>query len=81
MLDRLDGKSSLADPFDSTKRIVVADPGELPYFDIDPPLEWYMGAGEDFEIPFSGVTEPEGRYVFLLVNFRFAARFARYDYD
>ena len=40
-----------------------------------------MGAGDTFEMPFSNVTDPEGKYVFFKVDFRQAARFARYDYD
>ena len=80
-LDRLDDNYSLADQFSNQKRIVVADPGEKPFLDVDPPLEWYMGAGDSFEMPFSNVTDPEGKYVFFKVDFRQAARFARYDYD
>ena len=71
----------MADNFENSKRIVVADPGEKPFLDVDPPLEWYMGAGEAWEMPFSDITDPENKYLFFKVNFRQAAKFAYYDYD
>ena len=78
--DRIDNTYSLADNYENSKRIVIADAKEKPFLDIDPPLEWYMGAGLPYEIPFSSFTDPEDKYVFFKVNLRTALKFARYDY-
>ena len=81
MFDRIDGVSEPYFDLVLSKKIFVADPKEPPALDVEPPLQWYMGAGEAFEIPFSSFADPEGNFVFFSVNFRTAVKFARFDYD
>ena len=81
MLDRIDEESEPYFDLVISKKIYVADPKEPPALEVEPPLKWYMGAGEAFEIPFSSFADPDGGYVLFSVNFRFALEFARFDYE
>lgn len=48
---------------------------------MEPPLDWYAGVGEYFEIPFTNFVDPDGLKVLLVADFGNAIRFAYFDYD
>ena len=60
---------------------MVKDAGEPPNFEVEPPLEWYLGAGEYLEIPFSDYSDPEGAEVYMNVVMRETLMFAYFDYE
>ena len=62
MITRLDG---LTAPYMSsnTKRIIIADVGLPPKLDVIPPEQIQFHIGEDFYIPISDYSDPEGQIV------------------
>ena len=79
IVKRIDGKESLLQHSQITKRIFVADVGEPPYLLKKPNIELYAQAGEDRVLSFSNITDPEGKELIFNVNLREAAKFARWD--
>ena len=81
IVNRIDHEQKLFLNEENSKRIQVVDAGELPYFVVEPILEWYVGVSEALEIPFSEFDDPEDALVFLTVKLRQANKFAYFDYD
>ena len=73
VMTRINGDHSLfMDPMNS-KKVVSADLLEPAYLNEEPVgqfAEWYMGASEYFELPFSNYTDPEGHEVVINVILR-----------
>lgn len=81
ILHRLDEKDQLFLNNQNSKRIIVKDTGEPPYFLVEPKLDWYVGVGEALDIPFSDYVDPENATVFFKIRLRNANKFAFFDYE